>query len=298
MGSSELILDRALRACGQVGAIESCTLLSKSGLQKVHRISLYDGSARVVKSLPRTEPDRLEAEADGLKALALSGKLIIPGCRDLVVVDQRCYLVMDEIKFAREYDEKTWGAFGRSLAEHHQSCTQTEYGWHRDNYIGETPQPNLRCDDWVRFNAEQRLGFQLSLAWQRGLLKESDKEQVLSVIERLDSLIPRRPSPALLHGDLWSGNALPTSVNGSARIAVIDPAVHVGDGWADIAMMKLFGGFPQACFDAYYEAIDDREHIEQRVLVYQLYHMLNHLNIFGRSYREPVISIISKLQSF
>lgn len=284
-----------LRACGHDGVIESSTMLSSSGAQDVQRVSLRDGSAQVVKSLPSTQLDRLEAEADGLRALAKSGKLIVPACLSPVVVDGRCYLVMDEIRVARGLDDKAWVAFGRALAEHHQSCEETQYGWDRDNFIGESPQPNPRCDDWARFNADHRLGFQLSLARRQGLLGEAEQDQVLSIIDRLDSLIPSHPRPALLHGDLWSGNAIPTVLNGSARISVIDPAVSVGDGWADIAMMKLFGGFTPACFDAYRDACEDHEQIETRLLVYQLYHMLNHLNIFGDTYRVSVMVIVSQL---
>src|SRR5690606_7037940 len=105
------------------------------------------------------------------------------------------------------------------------------------------------------------------------------------VIDQLESLIPRKPKPALLHGDLWSGNALPAQDHtGRKRIALIDPAPSIGDGWADIAMMELFGGFPRACCDAYAARNPDQANIRTRIGVYQLYHILNHINIFGRSY--------------
>ena len=105
------------------------------------------------------------------------------------------------------------------------------------------------------------------------------------MIERLDSLLPRRPRSALLHGDLWSGNALGTADRtGTARVAVIDPACSHGDGWADIAMMKLFGGFPEECFDAYTDCVGKPHQLESRLAVYQLYHVLNHVNLFGRGY--------------
>lgn len=288
-------LDRVLLACGQDLPAGASTLISGSGDQEVRRVTLGDESTRIIKSLPLPQRDRLDAEADGLRALARSGRVTVPVCSPPVVVDQRAYLVMDEITPSRLQSDDAWIAFGRSLAEHHGSCAESRYGWHRDNYIGQTPQTNTRCDDWVRFNADHRLGFQLSLAHQRGLLSASDQALLRLVIDRLDTLIPRNPRPSLLHGDLWSGNALPTVIHGRQCIALIDPGVSVGDGWADIAMMRLFGGFPPSCHKAYMDATRDRDQIEQRVLVYQLYHMLNHLNIFGDSYRGSVISIASQL---
>jgi len=111
-------------------------------------------------------------------------------------------------------------------------------------------------------------------------------------------MIPDRPKPAWLHGDLWSGNALPTTdADGSSRIAVIDPAAYIGDGWADIAMMRLFGGFPAACFHAYEQCVDDDDRIEKRIAVYQLYHVLNHLNLFGRGYAGQALAIADRLVS-
>jgi fructosamine-3-kinase len=120
--------------------------------------------------------------------------------------------------------------------------------------------------------------------------------RVERVIGRLETLIPQRPKPALLHGDLWSGNAL-TAVDeaGAQRIAVIDPACSYGDGWADIAMMKLFGGFPSHCLDAYAAEADDRDGLEARLAVYQLYHVLNHVNLFGRSYAGQAMALVAAL---
>ena len=136
--------------------------------------------------------------------------------------------------------------------------------------------------------AKHRLGHQLALARSRTLLSDEEANSVEGVIDRLAGLIPRRPRGSLLHGDLWSGNALPTR---DGRIGVIDPACSVGDGLADIAMMRLFGGFPEACFEAYSSSIDDHESVETQVAVYQIYHLLNHVNLFGRGYVGQVMEV-------
>jgi len=115
------------------------------------------------------------------------------------------------------------------------------------------------------------------------------------VIERMGDFLPRKPRPALLHGDLWSGNALAARTKDGVRIGVIDPAVYVGDAWADIAMMRMFGGFPPSCLDSYHAATNDTDGVEERVLVYQLYHMLNHLNLFGGGYKGSALGIAHRL---
>ena len=115
---------------------------------------------------------------------------------------------------------------------------------------------------------------------------------IQSVIDRLDRLVLRRPRPSLLHGDLWSGNALPLADGG---VAVIDPACSYGDSWFDIGMMRLFGGFPDACFDAWREGQEDRAQSSERTDVAQLYHLLNHVNLFGAGYVGQVCTIVERL---
>jgi fructosamine-3-kinase len=187
---------------------------------------------------------------------------------------------------------------GAELAALH-ACTDPRgrgYGFDGENHIGTTPQPNSWCADWVEFNAVHRLGHQLRLARDGGSLLAGEAQSFERVIDRLDSLLPRHPRPGLLHGDLWSGNALPTSGGAAGgRVALIDPACSFGDGWADIAMMRLFGGFPPACFEAYAAANPDRDGLEERLAVYQLYHLLNHVNIFGRGYAAQALALAARL---
>ena len=127
------------------------------------------------------------------------------------------------------------------------------------------------------------------------MLRTNETARIQVVIDTLEDHIPLYPKPSLLHGDLWSGNAIPTGVGDDERIAVIDPACYIGDGWADIAMMKLFGGFPDPCIEAYSASVSDHAQLDSRIAVYQLYHILNHVNLFGRSYVRQAMAIAGSL---
>jgi protein-ribulosamine 3-kinase len=170
---------------------------------------------------------------------------------------------------------------GRMLAALHRQ-TGPGFGWARDNYIGLGLQQNGWREDWLEFWREHRMRPQIGLAKKNGFAVE---------MPRLTLLENHRPQPSLLHGDLWSGNA--------GFIAegpvVFDPAVYYGDREADLAMTELFGGFPQEFYRAYDEAFPLSPGYEQRKHLYNLYHLLNHLNIFGGGYLAQVKATLSLL---
>ena len=165
-------------------------------------------------------------------------------------------------------------------------------GWRRANTIGATPQINCRSGDWVGFWREHRLGYQLRLAeanGHRGSLQENGA--------RLLSKIPTffsgyRPLPALLHGDLWSGNV---GFDDAGKPVVFDPAVYYGDHEADVAMTELFGGFSGDFYAAYREVFPLDASYAVRKHLYNLYHVLNHLNLFGGGYLGQAERLISEL---
>lgn len=293
---SEPIIQQALKQAGITQGIERQRVIAGGASQQVIDLTLSDGSGRVAKVASGPDANRLVAEAEGLSALRATGHLFVVDHEPAVVLDGQACLIMERLEPADSATDQDWGRFAEELAAHHMSPHPERYGWERDNYIGACDQPNTWSTDWVEFNAKHRLGFQLRLA-KDGRVNASITDPVERVIDRLDDLIPRHPRPALLHGDLWSGNVLPTTHEGSTRIAVIDPAVYIGDAWADIAMLKLFGGPPKAFHDAYEQRIEDHEQIPQRILVYQLYHMLNHLNLFGGGYASSVSGIAQRLLS-
>ena len=165
------------------------------------------------------------------------------------------------------------------------------FGFEEDNYIGATPQPNAWTDDWVTFFAEQRLGFQLRLAADNGFGGELARlgERLLS---RLGELIDEPAEPAcLLHGDLWGGNYL---CDAEGQPVLIDPAAYYGRREAELAMTTLFGGFDSAFYGAYEEAWPLAPGSAERLEIYKLYHLLNHLNLFGGGYLGGCLGVLRR----
>jgi fructosamine-3-kinase len=170
--------------------------------------------------------------------------------------------------------------------------TGPQFGWQRDNFIGSTPQCNAAAPTWPFFFARRRLLPQLELAKRHG-----HHGQLIASGERLAEQLPalfvdHQPQPSLLHGDLWSGNA---ATDEAGTLALFDPAVYFGDREADLAMSELFGGFPDSFYAAYREAWPLADGFEQRKTLYNLYHVLNHLNLFGSGYLHQAERMIARL---
>ena len=218
--------------------------------------------------------DAFAAEADGLEALR--PHIRVPRVLDRGVKDGRAFIVLEHLELRRGGD---YAALGQMLAALHRQ-TGPRFGWARDNYIGLSPQVNGWWDDWVEFWCERRMRPQLERA---GLKLD------LKALARL--LENHEPLPSLLHGDLWSGNAGFTA----AGPVVFDPAVYYGDREADLAMTELFGGFPREFYQAYDAAFPLDPGYEKRKHLYNLYHLLNHLNLFGGGYLGQVKSSLRLL---
>jgi len=295
----------ALDAAGIGDAIASIHDCSGGCIHRVLRVELVGGRRLAAKVNRASTLPMFEEEAIGLGALAETKTVIVPQPLAHITHGSSAVLLMTFIEAPdRPYGDRTWQRFGEDLAALHSASLKGGmahgYGFVIDNHLGSTPQPNGWCDDWVRFNADRRLGHQVKLARERGVLSAAQAQTIESVIERLDRILPRQPRPSLLHGDLWSGNALPARVEADAATtcAVIDPAPYVGDALADIAMMRLFGGFSGSCFSAWSDrmAVDlDGDEVETRIAAYQLYHVLNHVNIFGEGYVSQAMSLVRRL---
>jgi fructosamine-3-kinase len=247
-----------------------------------------------VKSAAGRHADMLEAEADGLRALASTQAIRVPQVRAAGAAGGVAYLVLEWL------DMRAGGrgaALGRALAALHRAPAPAgprgeRFGWARDNWIGGTPQANGWSDDWCAFFGDRRLAPQFALAARnghRGALQR-DGERLLEALPLL--LRGRDPAPSLVHGDLWSGNA---ALLASGEPVVFDPAVYVGDREADLAMTELFGGFDAGFRAAYQDAWPLDDGYALRRDLYNLYHVLNHVNLFGGGYRAQAEGLLGRL---
>ena len=243
------------------------------------RLRTQSGRIFFLKRNRQAPADLFEREAEGLAALAQApGGPRIPQVY-LVGVD---FLLLEDLAPALRRADY-WPELGRQLARLHGTVA-AGFGFAHDNYIGSTPQPNRWTADGTAFFAEQRLLFQAELARRRGLLPAAALRQVERLCARLPELIPAQPA-SLLHGDLWSGNAI-SDERGAP--ALIDPAAYYGWAEAELAMTALFGGFPEAFYQAYESERPLVKGASGRFAIYNLYHLLNHLNLFGMGYLAEV----------
>ena len=236
------------------------------------------------------ELEVLAAEADGLGALAAAAAVCTPAVVACGGEGDAGHLVLEWLSLARNTGA-AGARLGEALARQHLQPGES-FGWRRHNFIGATPQFNTAGSDWVAFFREQRLGFQLRLAAESGPRGEL-QELGARLLEGLPRLFSgHSPRPALLHGDLWGGNWGALAEGGPV---VFDPAVYRGDREADLAMTELFGGFDGSFYAAYRaHAPLDAGYTVRREL-YNLYHVLNHLNLFGGAYLQQASSMMRRL---
>jgi protein-ribulosamine 3-kinase len=229
------------------------------------------------------------AEADGLAALREAG-MRAPRPLTRGTASGHAFLLLEFLAIGPATDAG-FRELGRALARLHD-YHGTQFGWHRDNFIGSTPQSNAMGPSWAEFWRHQRLAPQLALAAQNG---HRGRVQWLGeqVIEAVPWLLAGHESvPAVLHGDLWRGNA---AILESGAPVVFDPAVYYGDPEADLAMTELFGGFPESFYEGYREVHPVAGGYKLRRVLYNLYHVLNHLNLFGESYRSQAEQMMQQL---
>lgn len=243
--------------------------------------------------------DRLQmfvAEADGLTEMAQSqssaeaDRLHVPIPICVGTTSQNSYIVMEHLAIGSN-SLHSMAQLGRGLARMHRH-SRSHFGWHRDNTIGSTPQPNTQETSWTGFYRHRRLGFQLELAAQNGADKRT-LDRGFRLSECLDAFfLQYQPVASLLHGDLWSGNY---AILATGEPAIFDPAVYYGDREADLAMTELFGGFSAEFYDAYNDVWPVDEGYITRKNLYNLYHILNHYNLFGGGYLGQAAHMIDSL---
>ncbi|MGA9852933.1 MAG: fructosamine kinase family protein [Gammaproteobacteria bacterium] len=248
-----------------------------------------DDSTWFVKTAPDAR-DLFDAEADGLKALAECKAIRVPRVLAAGEQDGEAFLVMEWLSLRHKIGVAA-ARLGEQLVLQHQSFGQ-DFGWRQNNFIGVTPQFNTLADDWVQFFREHRLGFQLRLAAENGY-RGALQDRGAQLMEKLPALFSGyTPQPSLLHGDLWGGN---WGVLDTGEPVIFDPAAYYGDREADIAMTELFGGFDPKFFSVYNAVWPLDAGYRVRRDLYNLYHVLNHLNLFGGGYLRQAEQMLARL---
>lgn len=236
--------------------------------------------------------DFFEKEALGLQLLKSKNIFTIPEVIGFGEFDSIKYLLMEYIKPEKK-NPKFWQDFGEKLARLHQ-IHDSSFGLSFHNYLGSIPQDNTFTNNWIDFFIEKRLKVNIKIANNKKLINNNINDKFESLFLILDSLLNKEVKPSLLHGDLWNGNFI---IDNQGSVCLLDPAVYFGDKEMEMAFVKLFGGFEKPFFDAYYQNQKNDKSLEERILIYQLYPLLVHLNLFGVEYLAPINSILKKFVS-
>jgi protein-ribulosamine 3-kinase len=276
---------------GQEVKVQSSSETGGGCINQTRILQLTNGERVFLKHNSHPAPDFFAAESKGLQFLAQAEKgPRIP--KPLALQDSQVpsFLILEYIEAsAPEPDFPI--RFARSLAELHR-ITHHSFGLDHDNYIGSTPQQNTHETNGIHFFRDHRLQTQQELARKSGKLPSATDKNLSKLCDRLEDYLDiSGEKPALLHGDLWSGNYFPDRGN---TPCIFDPAVYFGLREADLAMTALFGRLPQSFYDAYHEAFPLNPGYEERKDLYNLYHLLNHLNLFGSSYLGSVQQVLNK----
>lgn len=256
-------------------------------INQCYKIS-SNNTSYFVKLNRATQLEMFIAEAVGLQQMYDTQTITIPKPICWGTVNDSCYLVLQWLDLGSG-NGKAWELMGSQLAQMHKQGTSDRFGWDRDNTIGSTPQINPWGDNWSTFFAEHRIGYQLKLAKRKGG-SFPDTNEVIAVIA--EKLADRNPQPSLVHGDLWSGNA---AVTADGEPVILDPATYYGDREVDIGMTEVFGGFPKAFYQGYNQTWQLDDGYQQRKTIYNLYHILNHFNIFGGGYGSQAQRMIKQI---
>ncbi len=254
--------------------------VSGGSINTTYVVADHNGIQYFVKLNSADRAAMFEAEAAGLRELAQPNIVRVPQPVCHGITAGSAYLAMEYIDLSGDNSAQNQARLGHQLAQLHR-ITAPRYGWRTNNTLGTTPQINVGHDHWLHFWREQRLGFQLSLAAHNGYSGALQRKGEKLLADMAVFFTNYEPPPSLLHGDLWSGNY---GIGPGGTPVIFDPAVYYGDRETDLAMTGLFGGFSENFYHAYQEAYPLDAGFKTRKILYNLYHILNHLNLFGGSY--------------
>lgn len=289
--SSTATIGRILQQHGKVSAaIRHLEAIGGGCINQALRITLSDGTRYFLKHNAANHAAMFAAEAAGLQALQATQTLRVPAVLGQGVEQGQAYLLLEYLPLQGNGNPR-WAGEGLAVLHRH---TAAQFGWQQDNFIGSTPQRNAWHTDWITFWQQERLGAQLAWAKQHGYPARA-YTQGLRLLESVAALFDGyRPVPSLLHGDLWSGN-LAYLPDGTP--VIFDPACYYGDRETDVAMTELFGGFGADFYAAYAAAWPLDAGYRTRKTLYNLYHILNHFNLFGGGYAAQAERMTQRLLS-
>ena len=273
----------------EITAVQS---VSGGDINRAYRLSI-SGKPVFMKANSKDNLPFFLAEAAGLETIAETNTIRVPKILG-VGTDQKygSFLLLEWCQ--GKPSPKFFENFGHQLAAMHLSSTENlietgKFGYYQDNYIGSSKQANTIHDSWISFFRDCRLAPQFRRA--SDYFDSADCRRMKYLLDHLDLYLAEPENPSVLHGDLWSGNY----INGNDGEAwLIDPAVYIGNSEADLAMTELFGGFSPAFYDSYFACSNIEGGYQDRKDIYNLYHLLNHLNLFGISYLSSVQRIIRR----
>ena len=287
----QTISEHIASVLGESFAIESTRSVGGGSINSAY-ILHGDQHSYFVKTNSASQLAMFEAELEGLNEIADSNTIKVPKPLCVGISAGSAYIVMENLPIHGGGSNASIEQLGIDLANMHR-VTHGQFGWHRDNTIGSTPQINDPSYSWIDFFRDHRLGFQYQLAAEHGyghLLRRG--ELLMSALDWF--FTDYQPQASLLHGDLWSGNY---AIEDSGQPVIFDPAVYFGDREADIAMTELFGGFSPRFYSAYNDAFPLDSGYKTRKTLYNLYHILNHLNLFGGGYSSQAERMTEQLLS-
>ena len=268
--------------------------ISRQDINSAKVLTLSNGNMIFLKYDSITNKALFDAEIEGLEAIASTGAIDTPKiyCTGIDEETSTSFIMMELVQEGVK-TERAIGILGNRLANMHLADTSKfvkngKYGFVNDNYIGSIKQVNTPKDSWIDFFRECRLEPQIKLA---GKTLMPMMREVNKFLDRLDTLLIEPDRPSLVHGDMWGGNHI---INYNRKPVLIDPATYVGHSEVDIAMTRMFEPFPRVFYDVYHKKIPKEDGFEERKEIYNLYHYLNHLNIYGVKYLMPIKKTILK----
>ncbi len=274
--------------------VKLSTTVSGGCIADSQKLEMNSGKLFFLKLALRGKPRMFESEAQGLEELRKAAAVSVPE----VIAKDTDFLLLEWIEEGKVNTDSSMEKLGFQFAELHRFRGK-KFGYLQNNILGDSPQINIPSstgsENWVTFYAENRLNFQAELAEKNGYATPEMRFLLDLLIMKIPDLLSgTEEKPSLLHGDLWCGNYL---VDVSGKSWLIDPAVYYGHREADLAMTSLFGGFSETFYSAYKSAFPLSPDYAVREPLYQLYHLLNHLNLFGTGYYQQVLSILKRYAS-